>query len=195
LRHIPARGPFLDRYAPVIPLRALPERNMSPRFAIKTFVTGMGSSSSQNVSVRTSSLSKPAILLLLAVCGCARKGDPVPASPVPPVAPLASWSALRRLDIQLPKMDVSGDTLRGLEAIRILYLPLGLARPSSQEVFSHGEVVVERRRPNLPGPGEVAHLNLDGLARPAGWIVVVAVRSGQVPSQPSAVLPWLSSKI
>ena len=132
------------------------------------------------------------MLLLLVVCGCARKGDPVPAAPVPPKAPEAAWSALRQLEVTLPSQDVKGDTLRGLEAIRILYLPLGLARPTAQDVFSHGEVVLERRRPALPAPGQPLSLPLGTLNRPAGWIVVVAVRTGQVPSAPSPVLPWLN---
>ena len=141
--------------------------------------------------MRTPSLTKPALLLLLAVCGCARKGDPVPAPPVPPQAPRSSWVSLRQLEVTLPSQDVKGGTLRGLEAIRILYLPLGLARPTAQDVFAHGEVVLERQRPGLPGPGESLELDLKNLKRPAGWIVVVAVRAGQAPSAPSPVLAWM----
>ena len=145
--------------------------------------------------MRTSSLTKPALILLLAVCGCARKGDPVPAKPVPPEPPTASWVALRQLEVKLPSKDAEGNSLRGLDAIRVLYLPLGLARPTAREVFDHGEVVLERRRPGFPSPGETATLNLEGLTRPAGWMVVVVVRAGQAPSQPSQVLTWLSPKL
>jgi hypothetical protein len=128
----------------------------------------------------------------MVVCGCARKGDPVPAAPVAPKAPQAAWVSLRTLEVTLPSQDVKGDGLRGLDAIRVLYLPLGLARPTPQDVFAHGEVVLERRRPGLPSPGEPLRLDLSGLKRPAGWIVLVAVRAGQVPSPPSPVLAWLN---
>lgn len=143
--------------------------------------------------MRTPSLTKPALLFLLAVCGCARKGDPQPAPPVPPRAPEASWSGLRQVDIVLPAADLKGENLGGLEAVRILYLPLGLARPTAQEVFTRGEVVLERRRPDLPAPGGHLGMDLGNLNRPAGWIVVVAVRGGQVPSGPSPVLAWLNA--
>ena len=135
------------------------------------------------------------MILPLVVCGCARKGDPVPAPPVPPKAPIASWSSLRRLDVILPSADAEGGTLRGLDAVRVLYLPLGLARPAAQDVFSRGEVVFERQRPGLPSPGELLALDLKNLRKPAGWIVVVAVRAGQVASGPSEVLPWMDPAI
>ncbi|HET6331463.1 MAG TPA: hypothetical protein VFF76_11810 [Holophagaceae bacterium] len=142
--------------------------------------------------MRTPSLAKPAVILLLVVCGCARKGDPVPAPPLPPAAPEAAWASLRQLEVTLPALDAKGDKLRGLDAVRVLYLPLGLSRPTAQDVFTHGEIVLERRRPGLPSPGEPLRLDLSGLKRPAGWLVVVAVRAGQVPSAPGLVLPWLS---
>lgn len=141
--------------------------------------------------MRTSSLAKPAVILLLVVCGCARKGDPVPAPPVPPQAPGASWVSLRQLEVTLPSRDAKGGTLSGLEAIRILYLPMGLARPTALDVFAHGEVVLERQRPGLPSPGESMKVDLKNLKRPAGWIVVVAVRAGRAPSPPSPVLAWM----
>ena len=142
--------------------------------------------------MRSSSLTKPALILLLGISGCARKGDPVPAPPVPPRAPAAAWASLRHLEVTLPTLDAAGDSLRGLDAIRVLYLPLGLARPTAQDVFSRGEVVLERRRPGLPDPGDILRLDLSGLKRPAGWMVVVAVRAGQVPSGPTPVLAWLN---
>ncbi|HXC17139.1 MAG TPA: hypothetical protein VNV60_06835 [Holophagaceae bacterium] len=142
--------------------------------------------------MRTHSLAKPAVILLLVVCGCARKGDPIPAPPVPPAAPEAAWTSLRQLEVTLPALDAKGDKLRGLDAVRVLYLPLALARPTAADVFAHGEIIQERRRPGLPGPGEPVRLDLAGFKKPAGWIVVVAVRAGQVPSAPGPVLPWLS---
>ncbi|MDE3033882.1 MAG: hypothetical protein KGI56_09475 [Acidobacteriota bacterium] len=141
--------------------------------------------------MRTSSLAKPAVILLWVVCGCARKGDPVPAPPVPPKPPGASWISLRQLEVKLPSQDAKGAPLRGLEAIRILYLPMGLARPTNQDVFAHGEIVLERQRPGLPGPGEALKVDLKNLKRPAGWIVVVAVRAGEAASAPSQVLAWM----
>lgn len=116
----------------------------------------------------------------------------MPAPPVPPVAPMAAWTSLRELEVTLPAVDAKGDKLRGLDAVRVLYLPLGLARPTAADVFAHGEIIQERRRPGLPGPGEPLRLDLAGLKRPAGWLVVVVVRAGQVPSAPSPVLPWMN---
>jgi hypothetical protein len=81
----------------------------------------------------------------------------------------------------------------GLEQVRLIWMPLGLARPSSQEIFARGEVVLERRRPDLPAPGSTLVMELSNLKRPAGWIVVVAVRGGEIPGAPSEVLPWVDS--
>ena len=145
--------------------------------------------------MRILSLATPAALILCAVCACARKGDPVPSPPVPPKAPAVAWASLRELAVTLPAEDVGGGRLRGLEAVRVLYLPLGLARPTSADVAAHGEVVLERQRPALPAPGQVLDLHLQGLTRPSGWIVVVAVRVGRVPSPPSEVLPWLDPSL
>jgi hypothetical protein len=82
-----------------------------------------------------------------------------------------------------------------VEMVRVLYLPLGLTQPNPEEVFSHGEVVLERRRPDLPDPGEALVLDLKSLQRPQGWIVVVAVRLGNVPGRPSEVLPWMDPSL
>jgi hypothetical protein len=145
--------------------------------------------------VRTPSLTKPALILLLAicgaVCGCARKGDPVPVPAAPPQAPSATWASIRGLAVTLPRLDRDKGKLRGLEAVRVLYLPLGLARPTAMDVFSRGEVVLEQQRPALPPPGSALILDLRNLRRPAGWMVVVAVRTGQILSPPSEVLPWM----
>ncbi|HEU4951830.1 MAG TPA: hypothetical protein VFT46_07745, partial [Holophagaceae bacterium] len=141
------------------------------------------------------SLTKPALILLLticgAVCGCARKGDPVPVKPAPPAAPSATWETPLRLKITLPSVDAAGGSLGGLEEVRVLYLPLGLSRPSPQDVFLRGEVILSRQRPSLPDPGEVLTLDLKSLRRPAGWLVVVAVRGGGIAGAPSPTLPWL----
>ncbi len=91
----------------------------------------------------------------------------------------------------LPMADVKGDSLVGIELVRIVYLPLGLTKPTPEDVFSRGEVVLERRRPDLPGPGGTFVMDMRTLQRPQGWIVVVAVRLGNVAGRPSEVLPWM----
>jgi hypothetical protein len=101
------------------------------------------------------------------------------------------WQALRKIRMVLPSQDEKGDDLVGIEVIRVLYLPLGLAKPTPQDVFSRGEVILERRRPDLPGPGQALILDLKSLQRPQGWIVLVAVRLGNVAGRPSDVLAWM----
>lgn len=108
---------------------------------------------------------------------------------------MAEWMSLRTLKVTLPRLDTKGGTLRGLDAVRILYLPLGLARPTAQDLFARGEVILERRRPGLPDPGDSLQMDLSNLKRPAGWIVVVVVRAGQVPSVPGPVLAWLAPEL
>lgn len=148
-------------------------------------------------AMRPSSLPKALVALNLLVCastlGCGRKGDPVPHVRRPAKAPGARWKALRQLEVTLPSQDSGGDSLVGLEQVRLIWMPLGLSRPSSQELFARGEVVLERRRPDLPSPGSVLVMDLANLKRPAGWVVVVAVRGGEIPGAPSEVLPWLDS--
>lgn len=103
----------------------------------------------------------------------------------------ARLEGLRKVRLVLPSADVKGNALVGVELVRVLYLPLGLTKPTPEEVFSRGEVVLERRRPDLPGPGAVLVMDLKSLQRPQGWIVVVAVRLGNVAGRPSEVLPWM----
>ncbi len=102
-----------------------------------------------------------------------------------------SFDGLRKLRMVLPSADAKGNSLVGIEIVRIIYLPLGLTKPTPEEVFSRGEVVLERRRPDLPGPGGTLVMDLGSLQRPQGWIVVVAVRLGNVAGRPSEVLPWM----
>lgn len=99
---------------------------------------------------------------------------------------------MRKLEVVTPRADQQGQSLVGLEQIRIIHLPLGLVRPTAEEVFLKGDVVFERRRPDLPPPGQTIMMDLTTLRRPAGWIVVVAVRVGEVPGKPSEVLAWLN---
>lgn len=148
-------------------------------------------------AMRPSSLPKALLALNLLVCastlGCGRKGDPIPRLRRPAKAPGARWKALRQLEVTLPSLDSGGDSLVGIEQVRLVWMPLGLSRPSPQEVFSRGEIVLERRRPDLPSPGSTFGMDLSNLKRPAGWIVVVAVRGGEIPGAPSEVLPWVDS--
>jgi predicted small lipoprotein YifL len=146
-------------------------------------------------AMRSSRLSNAALLLTLAVCGCGRKGDPVPRPTAPAGAPQARMAELRELEVTLPSVDSKGERVKGLDELRVLYLPLGLTRPSAEDVFKRGEVVLARRRPDLPAPGTVLRLKLHALERPAGWLVVVAVRLGGVPGEPSEPLPWLNPGI
>ncbi len=122
---------------------------------------------------------------------CGRKGDPVPRPREAAQAMEATLESLRQVRLVLPASDVKGASLVGVELVRVLYLPLGLTKPTPEEVFSRGEVVLERRRPDLPGPGKSLLLDLGSMQRPQGWIVAVAVRLGNVAGRPSQVLPWL----
>ena len=150
-------------------------------------------------AMRPTSLPKALLALNLLVCastlGCGRKGDPLPRVRQGARAPKVRWLSLRRLEITLPAQDLDGQDLVGLEQLRVLWLPIRMARPTPQEVFAQGEVALERRRPDLAKPGATFQLDLTTLNRPAGWLVVVAVRSGEVPGQPSEVLTWLDPSL
>lgn len=142
----------------------------------------------------SSSLANPLLVITLSLLTihCGRKGDPIP-RPRAAAQPVdARLESLRKLRLVLPTTDVKGESLTGVEIVRVLYLPLGLNKPTPEEVFSRGEVVMERRRPDLPGPGGELMMDLKALQRPPGWIVVVAVRLGNVVGRPSDVLPWLA---
>lgn len=132
-----------------------------------------------------------AITLSVWITGCGRKGDPIPRPRAAAQAMEVRLEGLRQIRLVLPSVDIKGGSLAGVEVVRVLYLPLGLTKPTPEEVFSRGEVVLERRRPDLPGPGSALLMDLKSLQRPQGWIVVVAVRVGNVPGRPSDVLPWL----
>lgn len=131
-----------------------------------------------------------AFLLALSSGACGRKGDPIPRPRAEPQAPEAHWVALRQLEVNLPSRDARGESLVGLEQLRVFYLPLSTVRPSPDTIISKGEVVVERRRPNLPHPGKRMRIDMSDLVRPQGWMVVVAVRVGDVVGPPSDTLVW-----
>lgn len=131
------------------------------------------------------------LLLGLGGSACGRKGDPVPRPRAGPGICQVQWTSLRTLEVRLPLQDIRGNDLVGLEKVRVYYLPLGSVRPAPQEVPAKGELIFERRRPDLPSPGEVVLLNLKEISRPAGWVVVTAVRVGDILGVPSQVLPWL----
>ena len=126
---------------------------------------------------------------------CGKKGDPVPKPSAAPQAVEARLVEIRVLELLLPTLDIKNKPLRGFEALRVLYLPLGLTRPTAEEVVAKGQVVLERGRPDVPSPGETIRLNLSELGRPAGWLVVVVVRPGGVAGQPSQTVPWLNPKL
>lgn len=130
--------------------------------------------------------------LSLLALACGRRGDPVPRPRAAAQAMAVRWEGPRKVLATLPKTTVSGEDLVGVDAVRVLFLADGV-KPTPEEVFSRGEVVLERRRPDLPAPGEPVLMNLQSLQRPQGWIALVAVRVGNVPGRPSEVLPWLDS--
>ena len=99
------------------------------------------------------------------------------------------------MDVRLPTRDALGNSLVGLEKVRVYYLPLAFTRPTAEEVLSRGQVVLERTRPNLPDPGRTLLMDLHQIGRPAGWLVAVAVRVGDVLGTPSDPLPWLDPAI
>jgi len=137
------------------------------------------------------------ICLTLALGGlaCGRKGDPIPRSRAAPAVCSVRWVSLRNLEITLPLKDVQGDELVGVERVRVYFLPVGYAKPSPGEVLARGEVIFEKRRPDLPDPGRSLALDLKDITRPAGWIVVVSVRIGEVVGVPSEVLTWMDPLI
>lgn len=135
------------------------------------------------------------LTLALGAGACGRKGDPIPRPRAEPSACFVQWLNLRTLEVRLPAQDIHGEDLAGVEKVRVYFLPLGFAQPSSLDVLSKGEVILERRRPDLPKPGNVLRLDLRDVSRPAGWIVVTAVRVGNVVGTPSEVLAWLNPSI
>ena len=168
---------------------------ISPRFAIKTLVTGIVKPQISGIieEMRTSRLANTGLAFLLALStgACGRKGDPIPRPRAEPQAPEAHWVALRQLDVTLPARDARGESLVGLEMLRVFYLPMSTVKPTPREIVSKGELVVERRRPNLPAPGKRMRIDMSDLIRPQGWMVVVAVRVGDVAGPPSETLIWL----
>jgi len=122
---------------------------------------------------------------------CGRKGDPVPHTRTAPAPCSAMWIRPRLLEVRLPDRDAQGASLVGVERVRVFYLPLGYARPTGDEVLARGVVVLERSRPDLPKPGGRLRLELSQIGRPPGWLVVTAVRVGDVVGAPSEPVPWL----
>jgi len=151
--------------------------------------------------VRFISLPKPTLTsmicltLVLGGAGCGRKGDPIPRARAEPGPCRAQWIGLRILEVRLPSEDIKGGKLVGVEKVRVYFLPVGLAQPASMDVLSQGEVVLEKRRPDLPAPGQTLRLDLKDVRRPAGWVVVSTIRVGDVVGRPSEVLPWLDPAI
>jgi hypothetical protein len=127
----------------------------------------------------------------LAFSACGAKGDPKPPQRFAPSACAVRAIDPRTIEVVLPKTDVQGNSISGVEAVKIYYLPLGNKLPTSTEVFVKGEPILERRRQDLPLPGNAVRLGLSHFGRPAGWLVVVPFRAGDIAGEPSAVLAWL----
>jgi len=123
--------------------------------------------------------------------GCGAKGDPVPNQRHPPDFCIVRAINLRTLEVILPTLDIQGNHLLGIEAVRVYYLPMGTKYPSPLEVFQQGEAMLERRRPELPPPGKTIKLDLSHFGRSSGWLVVVPFRVGNIAGVPSQVLPWV----
>lgn len=135
------------------------------------------------------------LLPLLALQACGRKGDPLPQARRSPQACTSRWVALRGLEIRLPRKDIQGGELVGLEAVRLYYQPMGAGRPTPGEMLERGEIILERRRPDLPPPGEILQLDLSKVDRAPGWMIAVAVRVGNVLGEPGPVQVWLDPRI
>jgi hypothetical protein len=133
--------------------------------------------------------------LMLTTLACGRKGDPVPRPRAVPGPCIVRMASLRRLSVTLPERDNNGGRLAGIERVRVYYLPLGASQPSPAEVVAKGEVVLERGRPDLPGPGQTLQLDLGGFRRPRGWLVVVAVRVGEVVGVAGEIQIWFDPEL
>jgi hypothetical protein len=104
-------------------------------------------------------------------------------------------TGLRELRVKLPLQDERGEDLDGVERVRIYYAPLSAVRPTGPQVVALGDILLERSRPDLPAPGRDLRLDLSAFQRPPGWLVVVAVRVGEVRGTPSETLPWLDPRL
>lgn len=134
-------------------------------------------------------------LVVLALLGCGRKGDPIPRTRAAPGPCVVRWVSHRVLEVRLPTQDARNVELMGVEKVRVFYLPLGAARPTAQEVIARGEVVLEKSRPDLPGPGGTLRLDMRQIGRPPGWVVAAALRVGNVVGAPSEPVAWLDPSI
>lgn len=134
-------------------------------------------------------------VMAITCSACGRKGDPVPRPRALPGPCAVSMVSLRRLKVRLPDRDLAGAQLTGVERVRIYYLTMGTSQPAPQEVVTRGEIVLERSRPDLPGPGQAFELDLSGFRRGRGWLAVVAVRVGDVVGPASETLPWLDPEL
>ena len=135
------------------------------------------------------------LVLALLTPACGRKGDPVPRPLAAPAPCKAQWAAHRILELELPRLDIKGGSLVGVERVRVFYLRMGYFRPTAAQVLAGGEVILERSRPDLPPPGGSFRLDMKQIGRPAGWVVAAAVRVGEVVGAPSEPIPWLDPAI
>ena len=107
-------------------------------------------------------------------------------------AALVAWPAMRAATAQ-PVADAAELAQRfATEVDRRLDVPADDRRNYVRRMdAAKGEVVLEQRRPDLPAPGKSFRMDLSGIGRPAGWIVVAAIRVGNVVGAPSEPAPWL----
>ena len=143
--------------------------------------------------MRTHSLTLiiPFVAGTLILAGCGAKGSPRPNQRHPPNSCIVRAIDTKTIEATLPTEDTQGNRLLGIEAVRVYYLPLGTSYPSPLGVFQQGEAILEHRRPDLPLPGKAIMLDLSNFGRPAGWLVVVPFRVGDIAGVPSQVLPWI----
>lgn len=135
------------------------------------------------------------LAVICVTAGCGRKGDPIPRPRAEPGPCQAAWTGLRQLQVTLPERDARGERLVGIQRIRVLHAPLGASRPTARDLLLRGDVVLERSEPDLPGPGHTLTLDLGRTDRGPGWLLVVAVRVGNVSGQSGEILPWLHPTI
>ena len=137
----------------------------------------------------------PLLLVGLLFPACGRKGDPIPRPRTAPGICEVRMTGLRELWVRLPAKDAKGGDLDGVERVRVYYAPLSTVRPTGAQVAALGDILLERSRPDLPAPGKELKLDLSTIQRPPGWLVVVAVRVGEVRGMPSEPLPWLDPRL
>ena len=134
----------------------------------------------------------PIVLGIICILSCGKKGDPLPRTAAAPTACSAQWISHHILEVKLPKSDIAGDKLIGIDKLRIYYLPLEDIRPSCDDIMNRGQVIVEQSGFDLLKSNKALTLNLKDINYPSGWLIIVAMRVGGVLGVPSEVIPWFN---